>query len=247
MGSMKLKDKVVVITGSSSGIGQATAEAFAKEGAKIVVNSNHNTVGGEAVAKALGSQAIHVQADVGMPEGAHKVLDAAIAKWGQVDVLINNAGVGKAPGFVEATPEEIMQVLHDNLMSTIYCSQYAIKLAQKRDGVLKILNTTSVRGWEFGGRTEYYAAAKAAVNNLTRTLAKNYAPNVIVNAVGPGVTKTPNYDKYDQKLIDTFMNQTQLHRWVWVEEIADAFLFLVKNDAITGEIIYVDAGFRVRD
>lgn len=244
---MILKDKVVVITGSSSGIGRATAELFAEEGAKLVINSKHNEAGGNEVADILGAktEAIYVKADVGTPDGAKALLDAAVAKFGRVDILINNAGVGKEGAFLDLTPGDINDILQDNLLSTIYCTQYAVKLMQKQGGMAKILNTSSIRGWEFGGRAPIYGLAKAGVNSLTRSTARMYAPDILVNAVGPGVVKTPNYDSVDPKLIELFMSQAALHRWIDVKEIADAFLFLAKNDAITGEVLYVDAGFRV--
>jgi NAD(P)-dependent dehydrogenase (short-subunit alcohol dehydrogenase family) len=243
---MILKDKVVVITGSSSGIGMAVAKLFAKEGSKIVINSRHNEEGGKALAQEINkiTEAIYQKADVGTPEGAQQLIDAAITEFGQIDILINNAGVGREADFLELDQGGISAVLSDNLLSAIYCSQKAIKLAQENDRILKIINTSSIRGWEFGARSPIYGAAKAAVNSLTRTLAKNYAPSIYVNAVGPGFTKTPNYDSFDPKMLDSFVDQTSLKRWISVEEMAEAYAFLAKNDAITGEVIYVDAGFR---
>lgn len=245
---MILKDKVVVITGSSSGIGKAAAKLFAKEGAKLVLNSRHNDKDGKALAAELNktAEAIYEKADVGTPDGAKQLFDATVSKFGHVDILINNAGVGREGEFLELTEEDIDQVLHDNLYSTIYCSQHAIKLMQERKGAGKIINTSSIRGWEHGARAPIYGLAKAAVNSLTRTLAKNYAPDILVNAVAPGFTKTPNYDVFSKERIQSYLDQTQLHRWISVEEMAEAFLFLAKNDAITGEVIYVDAGFRLK-
>jgi NAD(P)-dependent dehydrogenase (short-subunit alcohol dehydrogenase family) len=245
---MILKDKVVVITGSSSGIGRATAELFAKEGAKLVLNSRRNEKGGAELVEKLGktTEVIYEKVDVGTAEGAKKLLDAAVAKFGRIDILINNAGVGIEGEFLGLSPEDIDQIMHDNLMTTIYCSQYAVKLMQKNDGISKILNTSSNRGWEFGGRAPIYGACKAAVNSLTRTLAKNYAPSILVNAVAPGFTRSHNYDAFDEKMVQSFLDQAKLHRWIEPEEVAEAFLFLAKNDATTGEILYVDAGFRLK-
>src|SRR5215471_6795382 len=131
-GIMILKNKVVVITGSSSGIGRATAELFAREGAKLVLNSKHNDRGGRELARALQKnvEAIYEQADVGTPSGAKHLLDAAIDKFGHIDILINNAGNGKEGDFLELNDQAIMLLLQDNLLSAIYCSQYAIKLMQ---------------------------------------------------------------------------------------------------------------------
>jgi 3-oxoacyl-[acyl-carrier protein] reductase len=245
---MILKDKVVVITGSSSGIGRAVAELFAKEGSKIVLNSRNNESGGKAVAEELqkSTEVIYVKADVGTPAGAKQLLDAAIAQFGAIDILINNAGDGHEGDFLELTEEDVAALIQSNLLTTLYCSQYAIKLMQQNEGVSKIINTSSIRGWEFGARAPVYGMAKAGVTSLTRTLANNYAPNILVNAVAPGFTKTPNYDSFPPERIKLFLEQAKLQRWITVEEMADAFLFLAKNDAITGEVIYVDAGFRLK-
>jgi 3-oxoacyl-[acyl-carrier protein] reductase len=117
---------------------------------------------------------------------------------------------------------------------------------QKNEGLSKIINTSSIRGWEWGARAPIYGAAKAGVNSLTRTLAKNYAPNILINAVAPGFTKTPNYDAFDEKMVESFLAQTSLHRWISVEEMAETYIFIAKNDAMTGEVIYIDAGFRIK-
>ena len=245
---MILKDKVVVITGSSSGIGLAVAELFAKESVKLVLNSRNNESGGKQLAEKLekSAETIYVKADVGTPTGARQLLDAAIAQFGRIDILINNAGDGHESDFLELSEDDIAVLLHNNLLTALYCSQYAITLMQKNDGISKIINTTSIRGWEFGARAPVYGMAKAAVTSLTRTLANNYAPNILVNAVAPGFTKTPNYDSFSPERIELFLEQAKLHRWITVEEMAETFLFLAKNDAITGEVIYVDAGFRLK-
>jgi 3-oxoacyl-[acyl-carrier protein] reductase len=125
------------------------------------------------------------------------------------------------------------------------CSQQAVRIMEKQ-GYGKILNTSSIRGAEYGGRSIVYAAAKAGINSFTKTLAKQVAPKIHVNAVAPGFVKTRSYDKVGQKMIDFFINQTYLKRWITPEEIADAFVFLAKNDGITGQVIYVDGGFTLK-
>jgi len=246
---MDLKNKVVVITGSSSGIGRTTALRFAKEGAKVVLNYNVNKEGGEETLqriKDLGAEVLLVQADVSKPEEVRRLFNEVEQKFGTVDVLINNAAIpnDKVP-YLEASYKDMLELVNLDLIAPMVCSQYAIKFMQKQ-GYGKILNTSSIRGAEHGGRSVVYAASKSGINSFTKTLAKMVAPNIQVNAVAPGFVKTRNYDKMTQEQLDTFLSQTYLKRWVTEEEIADAFVFLAKNDAMTGQVIYVDAGFTLK-
>lgn len=246
---MELKDKVVIITGSSSGIGKAVALRFAKDGAKVVVNYNVNTKGGEetvAEIKKNNGKAISVQADVCKPKDIERLFKTVVNKWGTVDILINNAGIGtdKVP-YMEATYNDILEMINTDLTSAMICSQHAVRIMEKQ-GYGKILNTSSIRGAEHGGRAIVYAAAKAGINSFTKTLAKQVAPKIQVNAVAPGFVKTRSYDKMTQEQVDFYINQTYLKRWITKEEIADTFVFLTKNDGITGQVIYVDGGFTLK-
>jgi len=246
---MNIKDKVVLVTGSSSGIGKAAAIRFAREGAKLVINYHINEKGGKETLKEIKRitpNVILVKADVSKTVDVDKLFKEAVNKFGTVDILINNAGIGtdKVP-FMEAKHEDLSEMINTNLVGPMICSQRAIKIMEKQ-GYGKILNTTSIRGAEHGGRAPVYAATKAGLNSFTKTLAKQVAPNIQVNAVAPGFTKTRSYDTMTKEMVDGFINQTYLKRWVTVEEIADAFVFLVKNDAMTGQVVYVDAGFTLK-
>lgn len=246
---MNLQDKVVLITGSSSGIGKATALRFAKEGAKVVVNYKTNKDGGEKAIKeieAMGATALLVQADVSNPTEVKRLFEEVVKKFGTVDILINNAAIpsDQVPYF-EASHDDIIQLVNTDLVGPMICAQEAIKLMKKQE-YGKIFNTSSIRGWEHGGRSVVYAASKAGLNSFTRTLAKHVAPEIQVNAVAPGFVKTRNYDAMSEEQIKTFIDQTILKRWVTEDEIADAFLFLAKNDAMTGQVLYVDAGFTLK-
>jgi len=246
---MNLRDKVVVVTGSSSGIGQAVAVRFAEEGAKVVVNYHANKEGGEATlakVKEITPNCLLVQADVSKQKDVEQLFKTAMDKFGSVDVLVNNAAIGtdRRP-FMEASYEDMKEVIDTDLTSVLMCFQQAAHIIEKQ-GHGKILNTSSIRGWEHGGRAPVYAAAKAAVNSFTRTFAKQMAPKIQVNAVAPGFVKTRSYDSMSPEMVQGFLDQTYLKRWVTAEEIADAFVFLAKNDAMTGQVIYVDAGFTLK-
>lgn len=125
------------------------------------------------------------------------------------------------------------------------CSKQAIPL-MKSQGYGKIINTSSIKGWEHGGGSVTYAVTKAAINSFTRTLAKQVAPTIQVNAVAPGYVKTRVYDNMPEEKIKNWLAGTYLKRWITEDEIADAFIFLAKNDAMTGQIIYVDGGFTLK-
>lgn len=232
---MDLKDKVVVITGSSSGIGKAIALRFAGEGSKIVTNYSTNRDGGEETLseiKKRGGTAILVQADVSKQKDVQKLFKSIVEAFGTVDILINNAGISSEGPFLESSQIDFERIIETNLVGTMLCSQEAISIMEKKGGG-KILNTSSVRGAEYGGRALAYAASKAGINSFTKTLAKQVAPKIHVNAVGPGFVYTRPYDKLPQKQKDDYISSTYLKRWITVEEIADAFVFLAKNDAIT--------------
>ncbi len=247
---MSIKDKVVVITGSSSGIGKALAIRFAKEGAKVVVNYSSNKRGAEETAekiKNIGSEVLVVQADVVNEEDIKRLFDTVINKFKTIDILINNAAVNidKVP-YMEATKAYILELLNINLVGAMLCSQHAIKIMNKQ-GYGKIINTSSIKGIEYGGGSNIvFAATKAAINSFTKTLAKQVAPTIHINAVAPGYVRTRTYDNMSKEKIDAYLNQTFLKRWITEDEIADAFIFLAKNDGITGQIIYVDGGFTLK-
>lgn len=246
---MEIKNKVVLITGSSSGIGRTTAIKFAQEGAKVVVNYRENKSGADETVKFIksnGGNAISVQADITKDEDILCLIETTLKEYKTIDILINNGAIpnDQVPYF-EASTDEIKQLVNTDLIGQMVVTQQVLKIMQKQKSG-KIINTSSIRGWEHGGRSVVYAASKAGINSFTRTLAKHLAPDIQVNAVAPGFVKTRNYDKMTPEQIESFIDQTVLKRWVTEEEIADAFIFLVNNDAMTGQVLYVDAGFTLK-
>jgi 3-oxoacyl-[acyl-carrier protein] reductase len=248
--SMKLKDKVVVITGSSSGIGEATALLFAKEGAKVVVNSKTDKKGGEGVAdkiKKAGGDAIYVQADVSDPKQAKVLFDRVVDEYGTLDILINNAGGYEGQNFLTASKESWLKILDNNLFSAVICSQYAAQI-MLRKGAGKILNTASVYGLEHTGDPHgmAYSVAKAAVISLTKNLAKLWAPKILVNAVAPGYVEVQKVKNYSENSRREMVEEMRLGRFITPQEIADAFLYLATAEAVTGEILVVDGGLTLK-
>lgn len=247
---MNVKNKIVVITGSSSGIGEATAYMFAKEGARVVVNSRSNTEGGMGVVEKIekdGGEAIYVQANVSEPKEAKTLIDKTVKRFGGIDILINNAGSYESQDFLTASKESWLRILDNNLFSTIVCSQCAAFVMLKDKGG-KILNNASVYGLEHTGDPGgmAYSVAKAGVISLTKNLAKLWSPKILVNAVAPGYVHLPRFDKFPKQVEKNMKAEMRLGRWITPEEIAEAFLYLAKNDAVTGEVHRVDGGFSLK-
>lgn len=241
----KLQDKIVVITGGISGIGKASAELFASEGAKLVlVDVNEDE--GQKVASELaskGHEAIFIQADVTSEEDAKNVFAETIEKHGRVDVLFNNAGIGATKPTHEVTYEEYRKTVNVDLDGVFLFAQNAIKqmLTQENGGV--IVNTASMYGWIGASGSAAYNAAKGGVINLTRSLAIEYAGNKIrVNSLCPGFIDTPIIPE-DQK--EPLRQATPMARLGLPEEMAKAALFLASDDSsyMTGNSLTVDGGF----
>ncbi len=244
---MKLKGKVALITGSAANIGKAIALKFAAEGAKIIINTKNNVAGGEQVKEeiiASGGEAIFIQADVSDPTQVNNLFAKAVEKFGTIDILINNAGSAIRVPFLESTKEHWSNIFDNNLFSTVLCSIEAVKIMKQNESG-QILNMASIRGIEHSGSTTSmaYSAAKAAIINFTKTLAKELAPHILVNAVAPGFTKSTAFDNLPEAKINAFIDGSLLKKWITPDEIADAFLYLAGSQSITGEVLVVDAGW----
>lgn len=240
----KLKDKVAIITGGISGIGAASAELFAKEGAKLVLVDINEEKGQEFVSKLTsdGYEVIFVKADVSSEEDAKKVFDTTIEKFGRVDVLFNNAGVGATIPTHELTYEEYRQTVNIDLDGVFLFAQTAIKqMLEQGEGV--IVNTSSMYGWVGAPGNAAYNAAKGGVINLTRSLGVEYASqNIRVNALCPGYIETPIIGETDREVLSS---TTPMGRLGEPEEMAKAALFLASDDSsfMTGNTLTVDGGF----
>jgi len=242
---MLLKDKVAIITGSSSGIGRSAALMFAKAGAKVVINYRTNKSGAEAVAKEIknGGGISHVvQADVADPNQVKKLFSETMKTFGTVDILINNAGLAKNIPFTETTPTQLAEEFAKNFYSFFYCCQEAAKIMKPKK-VGKIINVSSICGLTGCTTVLTFSTARAAVVDLTQSLAKILAPNIQVNSVAPGFTKTRFWDGMSADEEKELLNTTLSKKWVTSEEIAEAFLYLVINDSVTGQTLVVDGGY----
>lgn len=244
---MKLKNKVAVITGSSRGIGKATALLFAKEGAKVVVNycsSKKEALEVVKDIKKIGSEAIAVKCDVSKELEVRKMMDTAVKIFGKIDILVNNAGLVYDVPLFERTTVQFKRTLDVNLMGNFFCSKYAAKNMMKKTGG-KIVNVSSNNVINsFSPESIDYDAAKAGIILLTKNFAKELAPKVNVNAIAPGWVKTDMNKDLPKSLIKEETQKTYFKRFAEPEEIAKTILFLASDDAsyITGSVLVVDGG-----
>lgn len=237
----KLQDKVVIITGGISGIGKASAELFNKEGAKLVLVDLDENKGNEA-AKEIGGETIFVQADVTSEEDAKKVFNTTIEKFGRVDILFNNAGIGVTKATHEVTYAEYRKTVNVDLNAVFLYSKLAIDYFREQ-GSGNIINTASMYGWIGAAGNAAYNAAKGGVINLTRSLGIEYAAeNIRVNALCPGFIDTPIIPV---EMKEALIGITPIGRLGTSEEMAKAALFLASDDSsfMTANTLTVDGGF----
>jgi meso-butanediol dehydrogenase / (S,S)-butanediol dehydrogenase / diacetyl reductase len=255
--SGRLEGKVAVITGASTGIGRSAMEMFARAGAKVVGVARTESTLDEAVKTVanLGGEALAVPADLASDGAAATVMDAAVANFGGIDVLVNNAGVGYSYRAVrpdsmnavaESTAEEWDNVMSINLGSMVSCSRHAIPKMRERGGG-SIVNVASVLGLVGNPDAHAYTAAKGAMINLTRSMAVAYGKDGIrTNVVCPGYTETPLVEEYIDYLNaeERRFDWNPMGRMGTPDEIAYGLLYLASDEAsyCNGAILTIDGG-----
>jgi ketoreductase RED2 len=239
----ELKGRVALVTGSSSGIGEATARRLAALGAKLVVNSATSVEAGERVTASLPGEAHYVRADVSDPAQCRALVEAAVARFGRLDILVNNAGwTTTVPhADLEALSDEILRRTFEvNVFGTWWLTRAAMpQLRKSEDG--NVVNITSIAGVRPVGSSIAYAMSKAALNHLTRLLAKSCGP-VRVNAVAPGLVETPWTADWGP-LHEVVRKVAPLHRSATADDCAEAVLAFLRNRYATGQVLVVDGGF----
>lgn len=240
---MRLQGKIAIITGSSRGIGKATALLFANEGVKVVVNYHRDKKSADAVAKQIGS-ALVIGADVTKEEDVKRMVKETIKKYGRIDILVNNAGEIFRPGDWKSDRKTWQKTIDTNLTSAwLMIREVAPGMKQG-----SIVNVTSVYGFLGAAAVLAYTSAKAGLITLTKSFAKELAPAIRVNAVAPSNVMTDMTRGAGPKLIEQFRKETPLKRIADPDEIAKAILFLSSDDAsyITGEMLVVDGGYSLK-
>ncbi len=245
-----LEGQVALITGASSGIGRATAEAFAREGATVAENYCKNQSGADQAVETIrkmGREALAVKADVTRSAEVKQMMEAVLRKWGRIDILVNNAGDLLARRTLADMTEEYWdQVINLNLKSVFLCVQAIWRhMAERKSGC--IINVASIAGRNGGGLgAAAYSAAKGGMITYTKALAKELAPHGIrVNAINPGVIATPYHERYSPpEVFQKFIAAIPMGRAGTSEEVADVIVFLASPAAryMTGEAVEVNGG-----
>lgn len=247
---MTLKGKVAIVTGGNSGIGRAIALGLAKVGASVVVDYIVHPEATAALKReiaALGDVAIGVEADVSKVADLQRLVDTAVAKFGRVDIMVNNAGVETRTSVLNTPESDFDKVLAINLKSAFFGTQIAARQMIKQGGGGRIINITSVHeDWPMPGNTAY-CLAKGGMRMLTRTAGVELAPHgITVVGVGPGAVATPiNLSTMNDPTLLAKLNAAiPLGRMAQPEEIASVVVFLAGDDAsyLTATTIFVDGG-----
>jgi NAD(P)-dependent dehydrogenase (short-subunit alcohol dehydrogenase family) len=250
---MRLNDKVAVITGAGAGIGAATAQLFAREGAKVVVVDYDGNAAG-TVARHIGTQAVAVAADVRKNADVKAMIDAAVKAFGRIDILVNNAGRGILGTVVTTAEEDWDDIMAVNLKGVFLCSKHAIPTMKASGGgaIVNVASTVSVVG--IPDRAAY-VASKGGVAALTRAMALDHvADNIRVNSVGPGVIWSNYYDKMMQQVPDPaafkkgLQDRAPMGKIGEPKDVAAAILYLAsdESDFVTGSMMTMDGGYTAR-
>ena len=236
--------RVVLVTGSTSGIGEATALAFAARGHSVVFNSVSSVAaGGELAARTPGS--VYLQGDVADADDCHRLIDATLGRFGRLDVLVNNAGRTRVipHADIDAASVEVFREIFDvNVFGTWQLIQAALPALRHSRG--SIVNITSVAGVRPTGSSIPYAASKAALNHLTVLLAKVVGPEVRVNAVAPGLIDTPWTADWDA-IRGAVSAIAPLKRSGTPADVAEVILSLSDAAYVTGQVVVVDGGLTI--
>lgn len=243
---MRLKDKVAIITGGSRGIGYATADAFLREGARVILAASSKESADRAVAKLKekypDSVVAGISPDLSSLEDVRNIFKLVTGRYGCVDILVNNAGISESTPFMEYSEENFDKVMDLNVKGVFNATRAAAEcMVARGNGV--ILNTSSMVSIYGQPSGIAYPASKFAVNGLTVSLARELGPKGIrVNAVAPGITETDMMKAVPKEVIEPLIAQIPLRRLGQPEDIANAFVFLASEEAsyITGVVLSVD-------
>jgi len=242
-----LKDQVAVVTGSSRGIGAATAIKLAEEGADVVVNYNNDKESAEETAQKirdLGRQALVIQGNVAEMDDAKNLIKSTVKEFDKIDILVNNAGITKDGLLLRMKEKDFNDVINVNLQGTFNCTKQAIRYMMKQHHG-KIVNLSSVVGLMGNAGQANYSASKAGIVGFTKSVAREVSKRGInVNAVAPGYINTDMTEELPAKVKEDMLKNIPLDRFGEVEDVANVIMFLVSPLAnyVNGQTINIDGG-----
>ena len=230
--------KTAIVTGASQGIGAGLVRAFLERGYRVVGNSRNIT---KAHSLPKSPDLVLVDGDIGQPTTAAKIVDAAIAHFGTIDVLVNNAGIFIVKPFTDYTVEDFQALVSTNLAGFLYISQLAVKqMLKQQSGSIVNISTTLTEQPIAGLTAAVPVLTKGGLNAVTRSLAIEYATQGIrVNSVSAGIVDTPMHKETSPDFLKTLQPMGTIVR---IQDIVDAVLYLVGASFVTGEILHVDGG-----
>lgn len=243
---MRLQGKTALITGGAAGIGRETAALFAQEGARVIIADYNKPQGEEAIQALLqkGADAHFIEVDISDSGSVSKMAAEALARYGAVDILINNAGITQDRTLAKMTEEEWHRVIQVNLNGVFYCTKALIHSMIER-GSGKIISTASIVGVHGNIGQTNYAAAKAGIIGMTKTWAKELGPKGIqANAVAPGFIETGMVANMPEKVVQQMLEKIPLRRLGQPKDVANAYLFLAssESDYVNGTVLEVNGG-----
>lgn len=245
----RLDDRVVIVTGASSGLGVAFAQACAEAGADVVLAARRAEKLEDTanLVRSSGRRALTVATDVTSPEQCQAMVDAAMAEFGRVDVLVNNAGIGTAVPATRETPEQFRSVIDINLNGSYWCAQACGRVMQPGSSIVNIASILGLTTAQLPQAA--YSASKAAVVGLTRDLAQQWGSRkgIRVNAIAPGFFESEMTDSYQDGYLESQASRIVLGRTGDPAELAASLVWLASDAAgyVTGQTIAVDGGFTI--
>lgn len=238
--------KTVIVTGGSRGIGAAIVKKLAKNNYNVVLNYNNSQESARKIQEVLKQENIHVEifkADVSKREEVKELVDFTLKQFGNIDVLINNAGIDQIKPFTDITDEDWNRMIQINLNSVFYCTQEVLPtMINNKDGC--IINISSIWGITGGSCEVHYSVTKAGIDGMTKALAKELGPsNIRVNSIAPGIINTEINKNFSEDELKEIEKEIPLGKIGKTEDIAKCVMWLIEDNYTTGQIISPNGGW----